>query len=76
MSRPKIRYPRGRLTAGDEGALAMTMLVTGNTLVIDFGKPVAWIGLGLQEVRDLRERLEKYEKELQANVGRGEGWPR
>lgn len=67
MSRPRIKYPRGKLTPGDEGELAMTMLVTGNTLVIDFGKPVAWLGLGLQEVRKLREKLEKYEKELQAN---------
>lgn len=67
MSRPTIKYPRGKLNAYDEGELSMSMLIKGNTLVIDFGKPVAWFGLGLQGVRELRQKLEKFEKELQAN---------
>ena len=60
-------FPRGKLNASDEGALRIAMTVRKNTLVIDFGKPTAWIGLGLQEVRAMRRAFEKYEKELEAN---------
>lgn len=60
-------YPRGKLRPDDQGQLKMAMVVHGNTLIIDFGKPVAWFGLGLQEVRALRVAFEKYEKQLEAN---------
>ena len=57
-------YPRGKLNAHDEGRLRIAMRVDGNTLIIDFGKPVAWFGLGLHEVTALREQFEKYERQL------------
>jgi hypothetical protein len=60
-------YPRGKLNARDEGQLRMMMRVEKNTLVIDFGKPVAWFGLGLNEVRALRLKFEEYERQLEAN---------
>lgn len=60
-------FPRGKLRPDDEGQLRITMAVKGNTLVVDFGKSVKWIGFGLQEVRALRAALEKYEKELETN---------
>jgi hypothetical protein len=60
------RYPRGQLNPTDEGELRIAMAIKGNTLVIDFGKPVAWIGLGLHEVTALRERFEEYERILKA----------
>jgi hypothetical protein len=58
------RYPRGKLNARDEGQLRIAMRVEGNTLVVDFGKPVVWFGLGLHEVTALREQFEKYERQL------------
>lgn len=61
------RYPRGKLRADDEGQLAMKMCIQDNTLLIVFGKPVGWFGLGLQEVRELRRRLGEYEKQLEEN---------
>lgn len=64
--RPKPSYPRGKLNAHDEGQLRMAFAIKGNTLILDFGKPVAWIGLSLHEVTQLREAFEKYEKELRA----------
>lgn len=57
-------YPRGKLNARDEGELRIAMTVKDNTLVIDFGKPVAWIGFSLHEVTQLRELFEKYERQL------------
>lgn len=60
-------YPRGKLRGDDEGALRIAFIVRDNTLVMDFGKSVKWIGLGLQEVRALREAFEKYETQLKEN---------
>lgn len=57
-------YPRGKLNSHDEGQLRIAMVVQGNTLIIDFGKPVKWLGLGLHEVTALREGLAKYETQL------------
>lgn len=65
--RPKPRYPRGKLNAHDEGEIQWRARVEGNTLILDFGKPVVWLGLGLHEVTILREAFEKYEKQLRAN---------
>ena len=39
------RFPRGKINAGDEGELRMAVGVTNKTVVVDFGKPVAWLGL-------------------------------
>lgn len=59
-----MTHPRGKLTSGDEGQLSISFMVRDNTLIIDFGKPVAWLGLGLHEVTAFREGLEKYERQL------------
>ena len=64
MSGWRPKYPRGKLRSDDEGQLAMAFAVKGNTLIIDFGKPVVWVGLSLHEVTALREAFEKYEKQL------------
>lgn len=59
-----MKYPRGKLRSDDKGKLAITFGLRGNTLVMDFGKPVGWIGLGLNDVRKLQEKLSQYEKTL------------
>lgn len=64
MSGWRPKFPRGKLNAHDEGALQFRAVVQGNTLIIDFGKPVAWLGLSLHEVTQLREMFEKYEAQL------------
>jgi hypothetical protein len=53
------QYPRGKLKEDDQGALELQIAVapSNQTLVIDFGKPVVWIGLGKQEVLDLAKLL-------------------
>ena len=53
--RARREYTRGRLGADDDGTLAMAVRAdpaTG-TVVIDFGKPVEWIGLSPQDVAGL-----------------------
>lgn len=51
----KREYTRGRLGAEDEGALALAVAADKRTrtVVIDFGKPVSWVGLGPSDVNNL-----------------------
>lgn len=53
------QYPRGKLKEDDEGALELQIAVAPNnqTLVIDFGKPVVWFGLGKKEALELARML-------------------
>jgi hypothetical protein len=39
------QFPRGKLNADDEGQLAIAIATKDKTLIIDFGKPVTWLGL-------------------------------
>jgi hypothetical protein len=58
------KYPRGKLSADDEGELTIAMHWRDNTFIIDFGKDVKWIGMdraGAQEfaLRILRLTADK-----------------
>jgi hypothetical protein len=59
-------HPRGKLVREDEGKVAMRVAVVPDkkTLVVDFGRPVVWFGLGKKEVRGLIELLTKREAEM------------
>lgn len=39
------KFPRGKLSDDDEGELAMGVAVQDKTILVNFGKPVAWLGL-------------------------------
>lgn len=39
------QFPRGKLSADDEGQLQIAMTVKDKTVIIDFGKPVVWFGM-------------------------------
>lgn len=45
MSDQNDQFPRGKLCNDDEGALETRIGVKDGTVIIDFGKPVVWIGL-------------------------------
>ncbi len=53
-------YPKGRMGHEDDGALSYAIAADPrhSTIVIRFGKPVEWIGLGEQDTRDLITKLE------------------
>lgn len=38
-------FPRGKLTDDDEGELRLGVTVRDKTLIIAFGKEVAWLGM-------------------------------
>ena len=51
------RFPRGKLHEGDEGELQMGVTVNQGTVILAFGKPVAWLGLTPQIARTLAANL-------------------
>jgi hypothetical protein len=51
-------FPRGKVRADDEGGLRATAVVRDGSLFIDFGKPVAWLALGVADVEALIAQLQ------------------
>lgn len=39
------KFPQGKLRQDDEGELRFGVAVAGSKVVVNFGKPVAWLGM-------------------------------
>lgn len=61
------RFPRGKFTKGDEGELRLAVYVKDGTVVMDFGKPVAWMGLDSVAAKQMAELLIKHADSLESN---------
>lgn len=53
------RYPQGQLSPSDEGEIQFGVAAdpTNNKVVINFGKPTAWIGFDAEQAEQLAESL-------------------
>lgn len=51
------RFPQGRLTPQDEGELMFAVGHKNGKVVVDFGKPVSWIGFEPEQAIQLAEIL-------------------
>lgn len=62
----KRQYEHGRLNADDDGALAMAVAadLKHQRIIIDFGKPVNWLGLRVEEAQGLINMLMQKIREL------------
>jgi hypothetical protein len=58
------QFPRGKLNADDEGELQVRIGVRDKTLIIDFGKPVAWLGLDYYSAMSLAANIMKRAQEI------------
>jgi hypothetical protein len=45
-------FPKGKITEADEGGLRMAIFKKDEKLIIEFGTPVLWLGMDLNEARD------------------------
>lgn len=50
-------FPRGSMGRGDEGELRMGVAHTKSEVVINFGKPVAWLGLEPDKAEELAKLI-------------------
>jgi hypothetical protein len=56
----KNKYPKGRLNKDDQGVLGITIGMRGDTIIMDFGKLVKWIGMDKEAARALANTLLKH----------------
>ena len=66
----KREYSQGRMSGDDDGDLALAVAsdLRKNIVIIRFGKPVEWIGLGITEAEGLRDLLLTHINNLRAPV--------
>jgi regulator of replication initiation timing len=62
------RYPRGKLTEGDEGVVQLAVGVVKDTVVVCFPKPVAWIGIDATTAEDIATKLRERAQEARAHA--------
>lgn len=53
-------YPQGRLNKDDAGAVAMSVCVESEKVILRFAKPVAWVGFTGDEAIELAQVLIKH----------------
>jgi len=61
---PTNKFPEGKLTEKDEGEYRFMMAVIKNKVVINFGKPIAWIAMDRDEAFGLAKALRKHAKKI------------
>ncbi|RLC88844.1 MAG: hypothetical protein DRJ03_00985 [Chloroflexi bacterium] len=59
------QYPEGKLNETDEGALQFKIGHTPDyqRIIIDFGKPVAWVGMGVKDAENVARGLMQHIKQ-------------
>lgn len=53
------QFPEGQISVDDEGGIQFTLKPENGKLIIDFGKPIQWVGLTPQDACDLAGSLVK-----------------
>lgn len=56
-------FPEGKVSATDEGAIQFAIGVKDGKVILDFGTPVAWVGMNPQQAADLASTILKRAKE-------------
>lgn len=55
---PTGNFPQGKLNSNDEGELALGITHDKGKVIIDFGKPVAWIGFDPKQAKEIARMFE------------------
>lgn len=66
---PSGTFPRGKLCPADEGQIQMEVGTSNGAVIIRFGKPIKWLGLGAEEADGLADLLKKHASALRAPQG-------
>lgn len=56
-------FPEGQLSKSDEGSIQFAIGVKDGKVVLDFGTPVAWVGMNPQQAMDVAALLVKRARE-------------
>jgi hypothetical protein len=58
------RFPEGKLHASDEGEIRFGIAHKDGQVLLNFGKPVAWMAVSAEGARELGELLIKHANEI------------
>ena len=61
---PTGEFPHGKLTKDDEGQIQFSIGRKDDRVVMDFGKPVRWIGMAADDAREVGKALIKHAKKI------------
>lgn len=64
------KHPGGVLAPDDEGELQFGLANYGGKVMLNFGKPVAWLGLDPEHAVELANGLIKHAREANRIIGR------
>lgn len=67
-------FPEGKLTKSDEGAIQFGVGEKDGKVVLDFGTPVAWIGMSPQQAADFASTVLKRAREVARKSGQTVGF--
>lgn len=54
------KFPDGKLNQSDEGEIMVGITSVEDRVIVQFGKPVSWIGFTKEQAKDLAASLIKY----------------
>ncbi len=57
-------YPDGKINKNDEGEIRFGVANVDGKVILNFGKPVAWVGMNPDDARRLADMLIKKANEL------------
>jgi hypothetical protein len=57
---PTGQFPEGKMNDADEGEIRVAIGQKDGKVVIDFGSPVAWIGLTAEQAEDIASTLRQH----------------
>lgn len=60
------RFPGGKLTANDEGEIVFAVGVLRGKVVVNFGKPIASVGMSAKQARRLAKTLNRKANEARS----------
>lgn len=61
------KFPHGKLHPSDEGELQFGVATDGKVVLIQFGKPIAWLGLPPDKARALAKVLIEHADRIDGN---------
>lgn len=63
------QFPEGKLTKEDEGAIQFAIGSEGGKVILDFGKPVHWVGMSARQAAELASDLMKHARAVGRKTG-------
>lgn len=65
------QFPEGKITPQDEGELRLAMTTVDDKIILNFGRPISWIGFTGEQAFNLAKMLRKGAKKVRPGHRKG-----